>query len=694
MIKNKTTKLSGLILVAALLGSVFIVSGRVQAATITVSSGTDTKAADGVCHLSEAIENINNQAQTHVDCAAGTGNDVIQLPAGTITLSADLPVITRTVTVQGHGASKSVVSGNGQYTPFQANSATASIVFKDFKTRAVSGFGVVILDAKSIFVQNIEADGTDSIAQDDGSGATVLGGLAYFSSGASEPAAITIDGLYVHDYSSSDAGMLLGVAIIGPQGKMQALTGKNITVTDLTSTNPAGQLIAIYNPTGLGDGYASLQASYENVTIENITSPNALNVGGLTLSGVIGGGDSVGEVTVRNATIRNITTGPAAFGSNGAVGLVGGSMGADDHFDGILKLQNVLISNINVDGTPKSCSVADIGGLLGGQGTVSLKVVSLGGNVVEDNSCKDYLTHPTDKHSVSGLKDKLGPLGNHGGNVPTIPLLVGSPAIDAGVCDGAPNKDARGVTRPQGKGCDAGAFELAQAPAAESGGATNPSTGKKIYIEPPVPGAIVKSADILPASEAAEDKDYEYPLGLLSFTIEGVPAGSTQTMNLYFETDEKADNFIARKVNLSSVQFSTITNAALSNVTRNGRPAVKVSYEVVDGGELDLDGVANGVIVDPVGLARQKQASLVNTGSLTFVSTFLALAIITLVVFSYVDYRKHKSPITQSDRETNQHFAAQYTYLHHLKVVTFPTLRYRLTIIIEKKPSASQNKAT
>ncbi len=688
MTKNKTTKRYGLFIVAALMGGMFLSGGQVQAATISVSAGTDTKAVDGTCHLSEAIENINNQAQTNADCAAGTGNDVIQLPMGTITLSADLPVLTQTVTIQGQGTGKSVVDGAGQYAIFQINQASAKVIFKNLKTRAMSGFGIAVMDANGITVENVEADGTNSVARDDGAGSTIQGGFVYFGANASEPPEININGLYVHDYSSADAGLLLGVAVAGPQGKLQTLTGKNITVSNLSSTNPAGQLIAVFNTTGLGDGYASLNAKYENITIENITTPNALNAGGLTLSGVIGGGDSVGEVTVRNATIRNITTGPAAFGANGAVALVGGSIGSDDHFDGTLKLQNVLISNIKVDGTAKSCSKSDIGSLLGGQGTVSLDVVSLGGNVIEDNSCKDLLTHPTDKNDVAGLKDKLGALGNNGGNVPTIPLLVGSPAIDTGVCDEAPKKDARGVARPQGKGCDSGAYELVQAAAADAGGVTNPSTGTKVYIEPPIPGAIVKSASIMPATEAVNDKSFEYPLGIAGFTIEGVPDGTTHTMTLYFESDQQAEDFIVRKLNLEKNTFRTVDNAVLSNVTKNGKPAIKVSYQITDGGELDMDGAANGSITDPVGLAKKKNL-LADTGTFTIFSSLASILLIVGVILVNIDYRKHKAPLIQLDKELNQNLASSYTFWHHVKVVTIPTLKYRFTIILEKKTTLS-----
>jgi len=35
-----------------------------------------------------------------------------------------------------------------------------------------------------------------------------------------------------------------------------------------------------------------------------------------------------------------------------------------------------------------------------------------------------------------------------------------------------------------------------------------------------------------------------------------------------------------------------------------GQPVLKVVYSVTDGGPLDEDGTANGVIVDPVGLAQ------------------------------------------------------------------------------------------
>ncbi len=65
--------------------------------------------------------------------------------------------------------------------------------------------------------------------------------------------------------------------------------------------------------------------------------------------------------------------------------------------------------------------------------------------------------------SISNANPLLGTLGNYGGPVQTLPLLPGSPAIDAATCSGAltPSTDARGVGRPQpaAGACDMGAFE-------------------------------------------------------------------------------------------------------------------------------------------------------------------------------------------------------------------------------------------
>jgi predicted outer membrane repeat protein len=54
----------------------------------------------------------------------------------------------------------------------------------------------------------------------------------------------------------------------------------------------------------------------------------------------------------------------------------------------------------------------------------------------------------------------LGPLAHNGGYTPTLALLPGSPAIDAGNDAVCPTHDQRGIIRPKGSHCDLGAYEL------------------------------------------------------------------------------------------------------------------------------------------------------------------------------------------------------------------------------------------
>lgn len=56
---------------------------------------------------------------------------------------------------------------------------------------------------------------------------------------------------------------------------------------------------------------------------------------------------------------------------------------------------------------------------------------------------------------------ELGPLQQNGGPTATIALLPGSAAIGLGPATGCSAADQRGVARPQGSRCDAGAFEWA-----------------------------------------------------------------------------------------------------------------------------------------------------------------------------------------------------------------------------------------
>ena len=194
-----------------------------------------------------------------------------------------------------------------------------------------------------------------------------------------------------------------------------------------------------------------------HVTIERST------IEGNTAGNVGGGLRSLGNVTVINSTLSGNTSvawhGGAIFHTDGVLDLVhstiAGNVSPPDTaavFVGTFTPANAtlhLASSIvaAVDNT-RGCFAGFFGA-----GTVVL--ASAGHNVASDGSCN--LTAAGDQPFTNPL---LGALAANGGPTKTHALPAGSPAIDAAglVC---PAVDQRGVTRPQGPACDAGAFEKA-----------------------------------------------------------------------------------------------------------------------------------------------------------------------------------------------------------------------------------------
>jgi len=100
-----------------------------------------------------------------------------------------------------------------------------------------------------------------------------------------------------------------------------------------------------------------------------------------------------------------------------------------------------------------------------------------------------------------------------------------------------------------------------------------------------------------------QDAGFNYPAGLTNFTVNcGEDShGATDNITLYFYGLDPA-GLTLRKYNTTNSSYTTITPVSLEQVTIGGRLAAKVVYQVTDGGPLDQDGIANGIIVDPVGL--------------------------------------------------------------------------------------------
>lgn len=129
-----------------------------------------------------------------------------------------------------------------------------------------------------------------------------------------------------------------------------------------------------------------------------------------------------------------------------------------------------------------------------------------------------------------------------------------------------------------------------------------------------------------------QDPGKAYPLGLVNFCL-GAPQGSSQPITLTFTTDLKPSDVIARKYNPTTKDYGTVPGAIITETTQNGKHALQLTYSIVDGGPLDSDGVVNGTILDPVGLATTNNngtGGLAETGeNVQLILGFSTLIIIT-----------------------------------------------------------------
>jgi hypothetical protein len=122
----------------------------------------------------------------------------------------------------------------------------------------------------------------------------------------------------------------------------------------------------------------------------------------------------------------------------------------------------------------------------------------------------------------------------------------------------------------------------------------------------------VDNASVSPESTTYNDVAFNYPAGLVSFTTSGGTPGSTATISVYYY-DIVADSLAVRKYNPTTHTYQAVPGVSTSQLTIGDRTVAKATYQVTDGSSLDLDGAANGSIVDPVGLG-QSVIGAPNTG--------------------------------------------------------------------------------
>lgn len=403
--------------------------------TIHVNAITDIGDwTDGNCELREAILAANTNS-TFDQCVhdGSTDFDTIVFDASigwpaTITLNSQI-LITDSVQIAGPGASRLSVNGN-----------FASRIFDVSAVSGISGLALWHGYMENPVDGGIAKGGAIHVS---GNG-VVIDGCWFFANTAKGGNGNT-DGV--------TGGTAFGGAIYGADPTTEIYVKNSLFMNNFAEGGEGGTLFNGFGTIGSDGGGAFGSAIWSEgpITLINTT---------VTGNGSYGGDSGLGTLDVGDA-------GPAT--------------GAIDA-RGDLELRHVTISgNSAVPGSTGWFQLSYGGGVYhSGDGTIEYSIVA--GNTATNDADIAHSTANLDSlgHNVLGVEGilfpavgdvfgssgspvdpLLGPLADNGGQTWTMALLAGSPALDIdGAADCLENRDQRSIDRPQGSGCDAGAFEL------------------------------------------------------------------------------------------------------------------------------------------------------------------------------------------------------------------------------------------
>ncbi|MCP4539759.1 MAG: tandem-95 repeat protein [Chloroflexi bacterium] len=491
-------------------------------ATIVVSSTVDELSTNGQCSLREAITNANDDAATYPDCPAGSGADIVSLPAGTYTLvitgtaedvnaTGDLD-ISSDIIFQGVSSATTIIDANQVDRIFHVTGSSNNINLQDLTlTGGNADFGGAVHTSSALTMTGVVI--TNNVASQQGGGvynnfssltiihsllsnnsANSAGGFLMNLAGANVITNSTISGNHadwaggvawldngsIHfqncDINNNSAGTAAGVMMGGDN---TAFVVENSTIRDNSAGENGGAIVSPVslvmtntiisgNSTGWGYGGAIAYSSSDVIHITDSTiSGNSSDGNGGGLSMELGGTGLACDVTLINTTVSNNTAkkhGGGIASSSGSITLLnvtlaGNTADSDGNNDG--DGGGIYASGDSVFIITNTL-VADNADLTGDAPDCYGTIVSGDYNLLKDTT--GCVVSGTVTNNITGTDPLLRPLGDYGGDTQVQPIPDGSPAQDAipnGVngCGTTVTTDQRGIARPQNGACEIGAYE-------------------------------------------------------------------------------------------------------------------------------------------------------------------------------------------------------------------------------------------
>jgi hypothetical protein len=305
-----------------------------------------------------------------------------------------------------------------------ANVTIAGLTLQGGIVEGAKAFGGSISNAANLTLNNVTFIGNQAICTN----GVIASGGAIYNAG---PATLTLNQCTFNQNSASGNG------VIASGGAIYNAEPATLTLNQCTfNQNSASGFGSAYG--GAVNNAGMLTANLSSFYNQTVTSSNNEALGGAILSSH--------TAVINECTLTANTVAAPNFAVGGAI-----------ESSGYLTInQSTLAGNILTGNSPQGGSV-DVQSAEGGECTVFNSILGPDDGVPQDLGQNFALTGT----NLIDAAPEFAPLGNYGGPTLTMPLLAGSPGIDAGD-DSALNlfsTDQRGYPRLYGAHVDIGAVE-------------------------------------------------------------------------------------------------------------------------------------------------------------------------------------------------------------------------------------------
>ena len=465
---------------------VFLLLPALPAYAATITVGTGCTLANAINEANGVTINVGTTCGAGTDGAGATGADTIVIPASNnITLTADLPVISSTIRINGNS---NTISGNDARRIIQVGSGGDLTIDNWILTNGACN------DSDSchggaIYVYRSKLTLQDSTVKNSKAGDAAQsyhgsGGGIYALGAASAQATLSITNSSIYSNSATDNGG--GIAL---NGKV------NFTMTGSSAyTNAAGNTPNLWNGSGGGiyaNGTAANASATVRISTSSIYNNRALvfgGGGGISVNGFFdftmarsavysntsGGGINVGGggLSIKSAAETGKTT--ALISNSSIFKNIGRGRGGGIYasYNASNTASSLTVTHATITGnTSHETESSNGGGVYVKNVALSLRNSIISGNTNQNCQLTSGVTVSALTNNIIGsgssatcaasqLTSDPRLVSPTTGSPPYYKFYADSPALNAaGDCTSLTTVDQAGTTRPVGAACDIGAYE-------------------------------------------------------------------------------------------------------------------------------------------------------------------------------------------------------------------------------------------